>query len=653
MKQLSIKNQFRIGAVLIIVIAGIAVSLLVYQSLQSHLITTVQQKAQIFLNTASSIRIYIKDTLRPRVQQQIKSDRFLLESMSTSYISRTIMKLLKDEIPEFQYKRAAKNPRNSINLADDFELEKINWFEKNRDQKHWAGMITKNGKPYYTELMPIPVEKDCLHCHGDPKDAPQDMLDIYGSSASFGYSVGEVVAVDTIYIPMAYSNRLIKEQAWLVFLIGVALLFILIVTITILFNHTIVTKLRAILKLFQQIFDKSGEPIPIDYNQVGDEFEQVQEVFEQTADHLVIMHDELRNSERKYRQLFESSPDTIFICDAECHIQELNSAGLKLLEIDQNHQTKKSFSILDLMVHQKDKDLVMKTIKTDKTNIDMDLEIVTNSGKKIDVIFSANRLLDDRGSFTGVEGVIRDVTKRKQMNQYLAQTEKLASIGQLAAGIAHEINNPLGVIKCYSDLIHKNPDNETQIAEDIEVIQKHTQNCKTIVESLLNFARVSEPSFKKSDLHHCIDEILSVLSGEMAKQHIKVEKEYCQDIVAVDLDESKFKQVLMNLLLNGIHAMPDGGTFTIRTGYTDVLNQLFLDISDTGPGIPFDIQNKIFEPFFTTKTEGKGTGLGLSVSYGIIQQHRGNIIVFNNDQQGATFSIRLPSIRSNQNKPLE
>jgi len=116
---------------------------------------------------------------------------------------------------------------------------------------------------------------------------------------------------------------------------------------------------------------------------------------------------------------------------------------------------------------------------------------------------------------------------------------------------------------------------------------------------------------------------------------------------AIDLDESKFKQVLMNILLNGIQAMPEGGTFTIQTGFTNILNQIFIDISDTGPGIPFEIQDKIFEPFFTTKTPGKGTGLGLSVSYGIIQQHKGDITVSDNDQHGTTFSIRLPSVKTN------
>jgi len=163
MEYLSIKNQFRLGSGLIIIITGIAVSLLVYKSLQNQLITTVQQKTQIFLNTANSIRIYIKDTLRPQIQKELGNDRFILESMPTTYVSRHIMKLLRGEIPEFQYKRAAKNPRNPINLADDFELAKINWFDKNRDKKLWTGMIMKNKKPYYTELMPIVAEKTIVH----------------------------------------------------------------------------------------------------------------------------------------------------------------------------------------------------------------------------------------------------------------------------------------------------------------------------------------------------------------------------------------------------------------------------------------------------------------------------------------------------------
>lgn len=652
MKILSTRNKFQIGSGLIIVITGIAVSLLVYKNLQDQAIKTVQQKTQVYLNTANAIRIYIKDSLRPKIQKELPTDRFILEAMSTSYISRQIMRLLKEQTPEFQYKRAARNPRNPINQADDFETEKIKWFDQNRDIKRWAGVITKNKKPYYAELMPIAVEKECLTCHGNPLEAPREVKNLYGSVASFGYNIGEVVAADTIYIPMAHSNMLIKERAWLVFIIGVFLLFLLIVTITVLFNHTVVTQLRGTVKRFQQLFSASGKPFPIDFNRVGDEFEQVQGAFEQTADHLIVVHNELRNSERKYRKIFESSPDAIFICDATYMILELNSAGLKIFEFDEKDQSLHLFSLLDLFTGQNDKVHVINQMQSGKTQINIDIQMCTVTGRKIDVIFSANSVIDEDKKFIGIEGFIRDVTKRKQMDKYLAQTEKLASIGQLAAGIAHEINNPLGVIKCYSDLIQKNPKGDDQISEDIGVIQKHTQNCKTIVESLLNFARVSEPSFKKTELHACLDDVLSVLLSEMTKQNISINKKYNQDITSIDLDDSKFKQVLLNILLNGIQAMVGGGSFTIETGYTDVENQIYINIIDTGSGIPLKIQNKIFEPFFTTKTPGTGTGLGLSVSYGIIQQHKGDILVFNNDDKGATFSIKLPIEASNQTKTI-
>ena len=229
------------------------------------------------------------------------------------------------------------------------------------------------------------------------------------------------------------------------------------------------------------------------------------------------------------------------------------------------------------------------------------------------------------------------------MEKYLAQTEKLASIGQLASGVAHEINNPLEVIRCYSNLIAKGQASDNQLANDIQIIQKHTDHCKAVVEALLNFARVSEPIKIKTDIHACIEEVLSVLERQMQMERITVRRDFSDKIPMLTVDAQKIRQVLMNFIMNARQAMPDGGEITVRTMLQNKGNWLAIEVADTGPGISDEHLGRIFDPFFTTKEAGKGTGLGLSVSYGIIKQHGGDVEVESALGKGSTFTVLLPT----------
>ncbi len=648
MLRVSIKNQFRLGTGLILVVFCLGASLLVYKNLERQSIEFVQDKVEIYLLAANSIRSYVKDTLRPQVQKTLGSDQFILEAMSTSYISRNIMKLLKTDIPEFQYKRAAKNPRNPVNQADSFELEKLKWFQNNPNENRWSGLIEKDGSPFYTELMTIVAEKECLQCHGIPERAPEGMTRIYGLETSYGFNVGDVVAADTIYIPMIEEKQKIKEKAWLVFVIALAFLSLLAILIITLFNRTAVVQLRGTLNRFHQFFNSENKPLRVNFDKVGDEFEQIQGTFNKAADQLKDIHDELKTSERKYRQLYESSPNVIFICNGQFEITDLNPSGMKLFNIQLNTKQSIGGSLPELFLYQDDFEQFSLKLKSGQSVWDQDYKMKTFSGKTIEVVLSANSIMRDDQQFRGIEGVIRDITQRKQLDKYLAQTERLAAIGQLAAGIAHEINNPLGVIQCYANLISKNASTVQQNLDDIEVIVKHTQNCKTIVESLLNFARAGEPQFSDTDLHRCLDELISVLNRQMIKQGVIVERQYDQNMDVINVDESKIKQVFMNLILNSIQAMTHGGIIKLATYFDFEQNLVSIKIKDNGTGISSEHLDKVFEPFFTTKEPGKGTGLGLSVSYGIISQHDGEIAVSSQKDKGTEFKITLPIKNENR-----
>jgi two-component system NtrC family sensor kinase len=224
----------------------------------------------------------------------------------------------------------------------------------------------------------------------------------------------------------------------------------------------------------------------------------------------------------------------------------------------------------------------------------------------------------------------------------LIQSEKLASMGQLAAGIAHEINNPLGVILLYAHLLHDHCDPGSQIHDDLAMIVEQADRCKTIVGGLLNFARKNKAVLKKADIS---DLVLRCTKALKTTPGIEVSCASSGGPCTADIDVDQIMQVFINIFTNAIEAMPRGGSLSIDT--TNRNGNVEIRVTDTGVGIKPDHIKKIFEPFFTTKQMGKGTGLGLAVTYGIIKMHRGNIdVVSNADPEagptGSTFIVSIP-----------
>ncbi len=643
MNGLSIKTQYYLGAGIILIFCCVGASWYQYLSLQNQAMAAVYSKTEIFLSTATSIRSYVENTLRPKVIENVSSDQFILEAMSTSYISRQIMNDLKKSYPEFKYKRATTNPRNPVNKADPFENEMLIWFRDNPDKKQWEGMIKKGGGTFYARMAPIQAEQKCLRCHGNPVDAPRELLNRYGNEQSYGFTVGDIVGAETIYIPMDSTNLLIKEKTAEVFLLGFVSLFSLFTLFALLFNRTVVQQLKRLILTFDNIHSDKLREQEIKKMHSRDEFTQIKDAFENVASNLKKTHDELKSSEQKYKNLFQASPNAIFVCDKQGSLTDLNKAGISLFGLENTGLSTSPVQLIDLFDSSQEAKNLFDNIKSNSSITNTECKLITKSGKQIICLISANRLLNKASDFTGIQGVLKDVTEEKQLSRHLAQTEKMASVGQLAAGVAHEINNPLGVILCYGDLILKNQESNPQIKEDTLVIQKHANNCKTIVTSLLNFARVSDTQLKKADIHKCLHEILSVLRNQMEKQNITAQTNLDNNIEDILIDEDKIKQVFMNLLLNSMHAMPEGGDLNLNTKLDQDNKQITIWMTDTGEGIPEDKLDKIFEPFFTTKERGIGTGLGLSVSYGIIQQHNGNISVTSQSGLGTTFCVSLPT----------
>ncbi|MFZ0964718.1 MAG: ATP-binding protein [Terriglobia bacterium] len=231
----------------------------------------------------------------------------------------------------------------------------------------------------------------------------------------------------------------------------------------------------------------------------------------------------------------------------------------------------------------------------------------------------------------------------------LTQSEKMASLGKLAAVVAHEINNPLAGILTYSKLISRMADkgfNEGQRLKEakgyLQIIEGESRRCGSIVQNLLTFARQTPINPQKNDLNAIIERCLLLVGHQMDLQSVELEKKLDPQLPPLYCDAGQVQQALLVILMNAVEAMPHGGRLGIESAYDAAHRLGRVVVSDEGPGIPPQVLPHIFEPFFTTKEEGKGTGLGLAIALGIVQQHGGNIEVASNAQKGTEFTVLLP-----------
>ena len=229
----------------------------------------------------------------------------------------------------------------------------------------------------------------------------------------------------------------------------------------------------------------------------------------------------------------------------------------------------------------------------------------------------------------------------KEMQSVLVRSEKLASLGELVAGIAHELNNPLTGIMIHASLISEDPHLDDSLVEDCQTVIHEASRCSKIVKELLDFARVTDPQKEMQPVSKVIDRTTALIEHHVDFRDTEIIKEYDPDLPEILMDASQIEQVLINMMINASQAMQQGGKLVIRTGVNASRKHIYIKIADTGCGIPEENIEKLFDPFFSTKGH-KGTGLGLSVSYGIIRSHGGDIEVESKPGKGTTFTITLP-----------
>lgn len=362
------------------------------------------------------------------------------------------------------------------------------------------------------------------------------------------------------------------------------------------------------------------------------------------------------------RQLFDannflnniimSSADGIVVADITGKILIFNESAERILGYSPEEVIGKSGALSRVASPELSRE-IMRRMRSDEYGppgkvTSTRITLVRKDGEEVPVNFSA-AIIKKNGREIGSVGIFSDLRERLRIRKeledarsQLIQAEKIASVGRLAAGVAHEINNPLSGILMFADLLMRDLSGNQQYCADLEEIVSQTLRCKQIVNRLLDFSRQSIGQRLAMDINTVINRSAELLAHQALFHDVEFIMDLQADIPEMMGDPGQLQQVFTNLIINAGTAVNGKGKITIISRFDPVSEHITLQFADTGPGIPEEIISKIFEPFFTTKGPGEGTGLGLSVAYGIIQQHGGSIGVKNSSPSGAVFTIILP-----------
>ncbi|MCJ7790794.1 MAG: PAS domain S-box protein, partial [Dehalococcoidia bacterium] len=375
------------------------------------------------------------------------------------------------------------------------------------------------------------------------------------------------------------------------------------------------------------------------------------------------MEETLRQSEEKYRTVLENMKEAYYEMDLAGNYTFFNDALCRHLGYSREELLGMSYKVYVPPEKSKEASEIYNRIyRTGEPAEMLDVVQIRKDGKRIFAESSAAPIRNEKDEIIGFRGVIRDVSERKraeeerkQMEQRAQFASRLASVGELASGVAHEINNPLTGVIGYAHLLLARKDLSRDVRRDLEIINEGAQRVAGIVKKLLAFARQTKPEQRYVNINELIRITLDLRTYELAASNIKVSLQFTRDMPMTIADPGQLQQVFLNLIINAETEMKlahDRGKLSIKT--EKINNILRITFKDTGPGIAKENLETIFDPFFTTREVGQGTGLGLSVCHGIVTEHNGKIWAESRPGKGATFIVELPlTTEEKQLEPTE
>lgn len=349
---------------------------------------------------------------------------------------------------------------------------------------------------------------------------------------------------------------------------------------------------------------------------------------------------ELREQEASYRQATDNAPAAIFKVDNECgRILDASKVAERLVGYSRDDMT--SMCIWDL-IPSAERTRAIRVFEESRQrghSNSEDLHLLTHDGEVVPVFFNAG--LIEYGHHHFFQIICVDISDRKRLESQLIQSEKMAAIGQLAAGIAHEIRNPLGIVtNALYDLGEVVDSNNHEVEEDLRIAKEEMGRVQAIINNLLEFSRESRAELEVVDINDLLRRTLQLMNKSLQNSDVRVVTEFGH-LSTCMANQNALRQIFLNLITNAVQAMPNGGELRLRTAPL-LDGHIQLEFADTGMGIPPEHLKDIFNPFFTTKAPGQGTGLGLSVVHSVVKRYKGEIRVESQVDRGTTFTIEFP-----------
>jgi len=371
------------------------------------------------------------------------------------------------------------------------------------------------------------------------------------------------------------------------------------------------------------------------------------------------LEEQLQRSNAFLRNLIGSSVDAIIAADRTGKILFFNDAAVEITGYSME-KALQDMDIRDIYPGNGAKE-VMRKLRSDEFGgkgklKSFQVNLLSLDGDEIPIslnaaiVYEGDREVATIGFFHDMRETLRMREELERTQIQLLQAEKMSSLGKLAAGVAHQLNNPLGGITLYAQLMMEEYKLEDPAMEDLQRILKDAQRCSNTVKELLEFARQTRQEMRPHDMNQAISRTLFLLENQAIFQNIDIEKKLLPALPLIPGDIQQLNHLFMNIILNAAEAMDGHGKLLVITDLMPEGDRIAIEISDTGPGIPEDVLPHIFEPFYTTKEEGKGTGLGLSLAYRIVESHRGRLTAKNRPEGGASFCIELPLKQENGDK---
>ncbi len=835
-RPVGLQVQFQIAMGLIFLLFCGLSALLIYNHEKDNIEEAALSKSRIVLAAVESTQAYVRSVLRPKMYELAGRDAFIMEAMSTSYVSRAVMDKFNESMPMYRYRRVAVKARNPVSEPTPVETEMIEHFRKNPQETQWQGIRKIDGTMGYLYARPVRMTASCLRCHGTPEDAPVSLIAHYGDERGFGYRANQLAGITAVSIPVHGALAKIRSQAFSVFLVSLGLLISLYVLISFVFNRLVVRSLRDLLGIFRRglvndremallieasnkneihelsesasaltdhlktargelvqyaeeleirvaertrdledsrarlkekiaardrelqtlnriaelttrslrlanilpgvleqtlglipakgaaiyLFAEGNEPaLALEYQRnadklsptigkldmpetrvpsslkesiwiaargemshfscmrnqmclnvplvcrervlgvmtfvgidLGDTSSDMRSLLLSIGQQIGITLDSLNNfaalhqSKELLQSVFDGIPDMMVLLSPDLEIRMANRAYLQRYQLPLEEALNQKCRPLDggceWPLAGEQLTLAMSTRRSTKE------EITTGTGEIFMVYYYP--ILDEAEKVWGVLRYARDITLEKQVEQRFQQTEKMAAMGQLAAGLAHEINNPMGIILCYTDLIKRQLEGDGQACKDVEIIEKQAGNCQRIVSDLLNFSRRRKTEAQPADVNAALVQVIEIVRQQFRKNGTEIDIDLAENVPVISMDVDKMKQVFLNLLMNANQAIDEPpGMIRVRSWFDIRKSVIRIAIRDNGSGVPPEIAGKIFDPFFSTKQTGEGTGLGLSVSYGIVKDHGGELTMETEVGQWTEFLIDLPARRAAEN----